>query len=677
MPAGLPSASNVRRVLVPGDGNHTILMVVRWWQGNYINAVFRSTNAGASFSNVLNMSTYEGDLWAPRDGAGPLYALGSSGLLVSNNGGNSWTLAGSLPVSSTGGELAGSEAGAPRFWAIVEDSGKKLYRSDNAGSTWSFVTVITDYWGSLNASTVDPDLFAWGGVEVHVTRNAGASFDIVNSWAAYYGNEADRLHADVPGIDVVPDGLGGETWYVSTDGGLYESDDGLNTVSNLSLSGLSVSQYYSTHTSTANSDNVLAGAQDQGWQRADQPPTGSDTTLFFDQLISGDYGHITSSDGDHDYVYTVYPGFLMMNVGETNPALYMEDFPAGETYSWLPSVVADPTDEETVFFCANHLWRYSKAMFGNSWNLTQHSTQNFAISGGEHLTGLVFSPLNSNRVHAVSNQGRLWHSADHGLNWTQSTSTGPNAHYFYGTTMAASTLDLDTVYVGGSGYGSPAVYRSTDGGVSYQPWGQGLPDTLVYGLVESPDGSGAMFCGTETGAWMRGPTDAAWIDIAQNDAPITRYWSVEAVPSEGVVRFGTYGRGIWDYAVSEPCDWEAYELAQGGANVLNLDSGSSTVMGQSMQFDLSGALPGASGYMLVSTGAASLPAKGGTLLVSQVGWLLVNLTANGAGTLQLPASVPVDPSLDGLDVYLQAVMQDAGQTGGWAFSNGLTGALRL
>ena len=31
------------------------------------------------------------------------------------------------------------------------------------------------------------------------------------------------------------------------------------------------------------------------------------------------------------------------------------------------------------------------------------------------------------------------------------------------------------------------------------------------------------------------------------EAPLTIYWCVEWVPEIGVARFGTYGRGIWDY----------------------------------------------------------------------------------------------------------------------------------
>jgi hypothetical protein len=69
----------------------------------------------------------------------------------------------------------------------------------------------------------------------------------------------------------------------------------------------------------------------------------------------------------------------------------------------------------------------------------------------------------------------------------------------------------------------------------------------VYTLVEAPDGSGRVFAGTQTAAYMRGPDDEAWVDITGPDAPITTYWDAEALVSENTIRFATYGRGIFDY----------------------------------------------------------------------------------------------------------------------------------
>src|SRR5262249_20129880 len=149
--------------------------------------------------------------------------------------------------------------------------------------------------------------------------------------------------------------------YISTDGGLFRSTDLLVSVQNLSLSGLRISQYYTTHTSSRAPAHVVAGAQDQGYQRASVPAVPPSTALAFSQLISGDYGHLTSGDGDHDFLFSTYPGFVLCQVGENAPQLFTEDFPAGEDHAWMPPVVADPNDSRNFFLCCSHLYRYVKA----------------------------------------------------------------------------------------------------------------------------------------------------------------------------------------------------------------------------------------------------------------------------------------------------------------------------
>ncbi len=679
-PSGLPAedkTTEVRRVITTTGGS--IFMVVRWWKPtnppftgeSLVYSVFRSQDKGATFTQAIGMGTYWGDLWTPRTGTGPVYMLKQSDLYASPDDGETWNVVGSLPNDSDGGELAGSEAGAPRFYAIVGEGGtRKLYRSDDAGASWTYKLDVSDYWGTLSASITDADLFAWGGVEVHRSTDGGNNFGIVNAWWEYYGQEATKLHADVPGLDVVPNG-GGEIWYVSTDGGLFRSTDGLASVENLSLDGLRVSQYYDVHTSTANVEHVLAGAQDQGYQRSDTAPGGGGTTKSFEQLISGDYAHLTSGDGTHAWVYSVYPGFILIHKGENNPTLYQEDFPAGESYPWLPVVVADPYANTRWFFCGEKLWRYKKIDFINSWTKVEWSTQDFGVSSGEFLTGLAFSPVDPERAYAASNQGRLWVSDDHGLTWSQGATTGPGSGWLHGTAVVASALDVDTSYVGGSGYGSPAVWRSTNGGATYDPWGQGLPDTLVYGMAEAPDG--VLYAGTETAAYKRAPGDSEWTDITGADAPITTYWSVESVAALGAMRFGTYGRGIWDYDTAEACVYEPTGVGAGGANVMTLDTASATTIGQVHTLTAAGGPALATGSLLFSLAPASLPFKAGTLLVDPATLFLIGIQLDAAGALTLPLPIPADALLEGLGSNFQLIVADGGQPKGWALSNGLSG----
>lgn len=538
-PAGLGTVTAVGRLLRHRDGTDTLTAVITNEDGH---GVFRSTDDGASFERVYDLGSFQGDAWAPRDGSDGLYVATAAGVVESLDHGDTWELVGPLPAAADRAELTGSEAGAPRLWLILDAA--QLYRSDDAGETWSATTAVSDYWGTLNASIQDMDLFAWGGVHVHHTTDAGESWGIVNQWWDYYDDPENLLHADVPGMDVEVDAFGLEHWYIDTDGGLYESTDGLETVKNLSLQGLRVSQYYDVHTSVVDPSHIAAGAQDQGYQ-VTQGMDNTGALQNFDQILSGDYGHLTSSDGSHEVVYSVYPGFILVQNNEDEPWLDSFDYPPGEDHWWMPPIVADPRDPYALFFPAKKLYRgtYTRGR-GVAWE--EWSTEDFSEGGSQFISALTFSPLDPDRGYLATSDGRAYHSEDGGRTWTRSYNMAPDDNWLYGQAILASSLDVDTVTIGGSGYGSPSIFRSTDGGVTFEPWSEGIDDTLVYSLGEAPDGSGTMVAGTQQTVYRRDPGDSEWREATGSEAPVTIYWSVEALQHENTLRFGTYGRGIWD-----------------------------------------------------------------------------------------------------------------------------------
>jgi photosystem II stability/assembly factor-like uncharacterized protein len=555
-PQGLPSALHFcRRVLVDRSTPGRLYLIAR---RNSSWSVYRSNNSGRSYGEVRALGSTPGDLWIDRVEGGTLYLLEGTSLLRSGNGGDTWIPLGSVNVMNPQAVvLAGSEEGAPTFYATVKVSGQwKLYRS-NGGNTWSYRSDIDDYWETLAASITDRNLVFHGGVEMWRSTDGGLGFARVNGWGEYYGDPASKLHADIPGIDVVWH-QGQEITFISTDGGLYRSDDGAQTVRNLSLEGLGVGQYYSTLTSVNDPELVIAGAQDQGYQRS-SGPAGSNGPLPFRQIISGDYGHLTSSDGTHGWVYSVYPGFVLVQRGEDDPQLdAFLDFPEGETLQWMPRVLADPEDSRAFFLCCTHLWRYVRSQ--GQWLLEQ-LPHDFTGNGGSTLTALSIAPGDHDRRIAATDSGVIWHTNDGGQTWNLSPDGGPASHYFYGSALVHSPDDPLTAYLGGSGYSGPAVYRTRDGGVTWEPVGTGLPSTLVYDLAfQNLDGAAVtgdvyrtgidvVYAATESGPFRLDPVTDRWEDISGSEAPLTLYWSVEAVPAAGVMRFGTYGRGIWDYRV--------------------------------------------------------------------------------------------------------------------------------
>ncbi len=544
VPAGIGTGiTGAKRVLSDASSaSRVYLLVAKGTQRE----LHRSDDGGASYTLAHALGALPGDIWIDRVNGGTVYMQRGSETLKSEDQGASWVELGRLPVSMTDVVLSGSEAGAPTLYAAAKFAAGdwRLYRSIDAGLTWEHRYDIHDFWETMAASITDPNLVLFGGVELWRSTDGGAAFTLVNSWVDYYGDPLKKLHADNPGLDVLWT-QAGEVFYMATDGGLYRSDDGVATVTNISMEHLGVSQYYTTHTSVNDPDLILAGSQDQGYQRSTGP--AGDGLRDFTQLISGDYGHLTSSDGTHSWVYSVYPGFILVqrNLPGSLIDAYL-DFPEGESHSWMPYILADPRDQKAFYFCARGLHRYFKPASG-TWQRHQETTQDFTVAGGSYLTAVSISPVDTHRRIAVTNTGVIWYSTDAGINWTLSPDTGPSSHYFYGTTLEPSPIDALTAVAGGSGYSGAGVYRTTDGGISWSPVSSGLPRTLFYDLAYESPTSDVLYAATESGPYRFDPVGGSWEYIGGTTAPLTTYWSVEAVPAAGVMRFGTYGRGIWDF----------------------------------------------------------------------------------------------------------------------------------
>ena len=554
VPFGIGTLSAIRGVASLQDALRTILIYAYGPGTGYKYTLLASTDRGLSFSpRWVSPGSWPGSMWVPRTGpaaATTVYIADQTKLKKSVNKGSTFTTLGTIAGASDRAVLTGSEAGAPRLYAAARTIGTwRLYRSDDAGVSWTMKVVLSDFWESLCASVVNPDLVIYGGVEAFRSFSGGATFFKINNWGDYYGDPAHKLHADIQGLHAWPDPAlaGQELWYLSTDGGVYSTPNPGVGVNNISLSGLAVSQYYSTFSSSTNWDRMSTGSQDQGYQMGTvQHGGGPGPSTPLAQLISGDYGHLTSNDGSHALVYSTYPGFILIQAGPVNPPLYGTDFPAGSSHSWLPPVVADPISPGTFFFTGEHLYRYDRTS-ESTWAYTQHSAQLFGQPGaGSYLSALAFAPTDPDRAYAANDAGRLFHSEDHGLSWTEAASTGPSQHYFYGTAITVHPQDPDEVAVGGSGYSNPGVVRSTDGGITWQPEATGLPPTLVFGLVYDLEGN--LYAAAEAGAFRWDRTTGEWQNIMENVAPATVYWSVELVNDGGTARFGTYGRGVWDYA---------------------------------------------------------------------------------------------------------------------------------
>ena len=547
------------RAVRTNEPNGTIYLAAIEWDYNawtHMPSIYKSIDNGESFIRILELTDQNGfvvgtshfDIWISSNPEDDLMVLNDGFVYTVDKETNEISLISNINPSGSGSNIiigGQTDAGETYLHTRIGDI---QYSSIDAGLTWQNrgqLPTGTFTINSFECSRSDPERVAIGNVDGYVSSNGGQTWEMINNWWEYYSSPETKLHADLPEIsyNVDPNNLE-EFQVICTDGGIYISYDHFQTVENLSLSGLGVSQYYSTYTSKNYPYHVYAGSQDQGFQR--HLSNGSyDGVLDFEQTISGDYGHIVSSD-DGLSLWTDYPGFVMYYPDAANSTdMVSWDF-QGSGYLWLPPLMNDPSHSNVVYIGGggiNSLNHMVKVTYLNGSMIAEDLEYSFPSK----ISSMSYSPVVNDNWYVSTETGSFYFSNDGGQTFTHTSSfSGPESHYFYGSTILPSPINQNRVYIGGSGYSNPGVYISENGGESFSEFNEGLPNTMIYELACLPDES-IIFAATELGPYAYTHEESRWILISGEDAPDQVYWSVEYIDEINTVRFGTYGRGIWDY----------------------------------------------------------------------------------------------------------------------------------
>lgn len=543
---------HIERVQVCDDSLATVLVLLQGHDTGIPSSVqlYRSTDMGATFSlfapvpNVGSGDLNQFDLWAPQYGLCTPFIVHNDlaySIDLTNQTINS---VGVLPDSPQGytmltGYLAPN--GNVSLYAYVD---QLIYRSTNNGVDWEMMTNLGKspfFKTSFNASVNTPDLLFFGDVELFRSLNGGDTWTIVNEWPDYYADPLSKLHADNPSVNCLRKVDGSEFQLINTDGGTYISTNNVLQVTNISMNGLNISQYYSGLTARYDTNLVFLGAQDQGFQRANLDNGG---LLMPEQVVSGDYGHIVSGNDGYS-IFMVYPGFAIFYPDATTTSDLTWDFDGNNTF-WIPPLLADP-DYDDIAYMANGTKITKLQPNGNTLD-AENLAPNF--QGG--ISAMAISPINHDYWYVYTDSGRFYRSIDGGVTWSSLLiGNSPDGNYLYGACIYPSKINLGEVWICGSGYSNPPVYFSSNNGAAFIAKSAGLPSTLVLKMAGTP-GDEFIFASTEVGPYVYVKSSDSWFDLGVGIAPDQNYWSLDYIESTKTARFVTYGRGAWDFRIQTP-----------------------------------------------------------------------------------------------------------------------------
>lgn len=572
----------VADIITLNDAQKTVYCLTRPWDPVPFAPrfwLYRSVDTGKTFSRIKVFDAIDDNrvtIWSPL-GSDKLYAIETQ-----NTGGSFVKL---YSVSGATVSLLNSSADVPvnkesylqghydgtntLFYLLVNNNTtntRQVYQSGNNGLNWSLQGSLTEvYYGGFAVSLTDPNKVFMGGVDLFRNFNGGVgAWTMVNSWQDYY-HEHDKLHADIMRVKFFKTIANQEFAVINTHGGTYLSNDNIITTANISLSGHNTGQFYDVITHPANVGQIFVGTQDQGFQRrlgANVPITAP---VSFTQVVSGDYGQLRLTD-NANRLWTEYPGgeifyynrFDSLNVSSA----WVLPGTNKPNFGWMLATANTTNATENAIYigggntsggAGSYLIKLTAATVApftitpTQINYDFRANSNNTTSG---ISSIATSSIDPNKIYVATEDGTFFFSNDNGSNWAKSAFTGiPGGFWLYGASILPSKLNANTVWYAGSGYSNPGVFRSTDGGVSFSPISNGLPSTLVHEIVANENET-LLFAATEAGPYVYIVADNTWYSLHGTSTPVQDYFTVEYLPSTKTARFGTYGRGIWDFAIA-------------------------------------------------------------------------------------------------------------------------------
>jgi len=577
---GLADSQQIGRVLVdPRNPDAVYVAALGHPYGpNAERGVFRSRDGGRSWQKVLfkdentgaidlafepgNPEVIYAALWATRRTPWHIYPPSNgpgSGLYKSTDGGDHWSPVAGLPAKPGRIGLAVAPSQPRRVYAMVDAVGEGgLYRSDDAGATWTHASGDNRIWGrgwyfgGVTVEPQNPDVVYACNTALYRSADGGKTFVPVKG--APGGDDYHELWIDprnperrILGVDQgsVVSVDGGETW-----SSWYNQPTG---------------QFYHVITDSRFPYWVYGSQQDSG---AAGVPSRTNTydginiTQFRETTAGGESDNIAPDPRDPDVIFGGRVDRLDLRTGQTRSVDPTLGYPDLYRDVWTLPLVFSPRDPRVLYFSHQRLFRTEDG--GEHWtvispdltrenpgapsNLDPATAANRPGEGSRFGVIYAIAPSRTadHDLWVGTDDGLIWRTRDEGAHWTDVTPAALTPWSKVGI-IDASHFDAETAYAAVDRHRlddfKPYIYRTHDGGRQWQLIAAGIPDgSFVNAVREDPVRKGLLYAGTEKGVYVSFDDGDHWQPL-QSNLPVTSVRDVDVHGDDLVI--ATHGRAFW------------------------------------------------------------------------------------------------------------------------------------
>ncbi len=531
--------------VAPGNSNHVLIggwaFCTPGTGASSNGALFRTLDGGATWNSVL--SGRINDVFFDASDANIVYAaVGSSGYYKSTNGGVSFSAINSGITPATRMRIAQSPADPTRLYGL--DSGSRLYRSDNAGTSWSTISTTACEGQCTYNLTISPDPFDAGDAILGTIRHARISGgNTLNTPMTSTWGSGQLVHQDTQ-LVVHSKRQPGRFW-VGTDGGLWRTDNSGASYSNLN-NGLNITQFYDIAVNPNDPTKIWGGAQDNSSDV--RLGTGSTPNQWNVTFVSGDgFMNLVNPDNPANVFQTSYAAGNL-------PKLYrsLNGGGVGQFSNFATTgIVTGPFQFVTPIAISSARDGFPAQVFASSDQIFRTAAETTVP-----WTALTTQPFASNisvmqpvwtgvglTLWAGSETGTLYRCDDVRTSCTWATVPSPDAARVI-SDIIVDTANPKRIFVTRIAFVEPRLLRSIDGN-TFAAVGLGLPNVPANAVAIDPGNSERIFVGTDVGMFV---SDDGGLNFTAADsgmplgAVIT---DLETTINPAALVAASFGRGAW------------------------------------------------------------------------------------------------------------------------------------
>lgn len=584
---GLKNAEHIGRIRVHPQNPDLVYVAAmgNLWKPNDMRGVYRSKDGGNTWERILYESDKAGAVDLVFDPNNPriLYAttwevkrngyrLDSGGpgshLWKSLDGGDSWTRLSRNPGLPKGVlgiiGVAVSPVNPDRVWAIIEAADGGVYRSDDAGKTWTRTSAYNElrqrawYYSRIYADTQDEDRLYVCNVGFWRSKDGGKTFESIST-----------PHGDHHDLWIDP--ADNQRMIVADDGGAqvsYDAGENWTTYHNQPTA-----QFYRVTTDNHFPFRILGAQQDNTTVRILHRSMGSRISEDdWEPTAGGESAHLAPDPLNPDIVYGgTYKGYMSREdhrTGQERSTNVWPDNPAGSgaevmkyRFNWNFPLFFSPHNPKKLYAGSNYLHvTYNE---GQRWevispDLTRNDPETIRSSGGpitQDNTGVEYyanifavteSPLEEGVIWAGSDDGLLHLARDGGRTWTDVTPPmSPKWNMM-------NCIDVHPTIKGGAylaatsykfGDYTPYIYKTTDYGKTWTLITNGINRNHYARAVRAdPERPGLLYAGTEWGMYVSFDDGKHWQRLQLN-LPIVSIADLHI--RDNALIAATHGRSFW------------------------------------------------------------------------------------------------------------------------------------